>query len=108
MRVCGVVHRAVIEDVKLSFLVAAVQLFPTHHRIWKLERAVLNALGIETTVGAKVYIFKEKTEERLRNRGSWLIDLHGNISRLRKSDLRVNKRDRDQETESSLFKLHDF
>src|SRR6185369_10708384 len=104
MRVWRVVHRPVIVDVELSLAVAAVQLFPAHHRIWKLERAVLNALGIQTTVGAEVDVFKEKSEERLRNRSRRLIDLHGDISRLRKNDLRVQTYNEEQVT--NFLELH--
>ncbi len=90
MRVCGVVHRAVIVDIDLSFSVAAVQLFPAHHRIWKLKRSILDAFRIQTTIGAEVYILKEKTEQRLRNRGARLVDLHRDV-------LRLNNRNQQEE-----------
>lgn len=78
-----------IEDVNLSFLVTAVQLFPSHHRIRKLERSVLNALGIQTTISAEVYVLKEQPKQRPRDRSARLIDLHGDV-------LRLNNRNQEQ------------
>src|SRR6185369_10392256 len=100
MGVWRVVHRTMIVDIELSFSIAAVQLFPTHHRIGKLERAVLNAFGIETAISAEVYILKEKAEQRFRYCGARLVDLHRDVSRLRENDLRLNERNRQQETKS--------
>src|SRR6185503_10519865 len=92
MRVCGVVHRAVIVDIDLAFSVAAVQLFPAHHRIWKLERSILDAFRIQTTIGAEVYILKEKTKQCLWNRSARLINLHGNVLCLNKRDQQEDRK----------------
>src|SRR4029078_10910933 len=97
----GIVDRAVIEDLKLSLAITAVQLLPAHHRIWKLEGAVLKSFRIETAISAEVDILEEETEECVWNCGTWLVDLHGYLSRLCGSDLSVNKCERKQDDESS-------
>src|SRR5690242_2720556 len=90
-----------IVNIKLSFRVAAVKRFPTHHRVWKFERAILYALRIETAVSTEVDVFKKETEQRLRNCTARLVDLYRNVSRLSEGDLRLDERNSKQESESA-------
>jgi hypothetical protein len=90
-----------IEDGKLSLLIAALQLFPAHHRIWKLERSVLYSFGIEPTISAEIDVLKEKTKECLGDRSAGLIELNGDAPRLGENNLRLDKRDNEQGTENA-------
>ena len=87
MRVCRVVYRTLIEDIKLSLGVAAVQLFPAQHRIRKLERAVLYSFRVKAAISAEVDVFKKETEESFGNLRARLVHLHRDVS-LRETDLR--------------------
>jgi hypothetical protein len=92
----------VIENIELPLRVAAVQGFPSHHWIGKFKRAVLYALGIEAAISAEIDVFKEKTEQCFWNWTAGLVDLHGDVSRLSEGDLRLEKRNREKESEKGL------